>query len=127
MAILVLAPIMRITRGAMIATLASDYVRTAQAAGLSGWTVYVRYALRNAIVPIITTTGIVFSFMLSANVLVEKVFSWPGIGSYTLQAMTVSDYAPIQGFVLMVGFIYILINLAIDILCSLIDPRLGME
>jgi peptide/nickel transport system permease protein len=125
-AILVISPIMRITRGAMISALESDYVRTARAAGLTSWDIYTRYALRNALTPIVTTTGIVFSYMLGANVLVEKVFSWPGIGAYTLQAMTMSDYAPVQGFVLLIGFTYVIVNIAVDIICYLIDPRMAI-
>jgi len=127
MAFFVLAPIMRMTRGAMLAALQSDYVRTVQASGLGPWKVYVTYALRNSLTPMITTTGVVFSFMLGANILVEKVFAWPGIGSYTLEAMTVSDYAPVQGFILVAGFIYIVLNMLIDIACAIVDPRMAIS
>jgi peptide/nickel transport system permease protein len=65
----------------------------------------------------------VFSFLLGANVLVEKVFAWPGIGSYAIEALIASDYAPVQGFVLAMAIVYILLNLAIDILYGVIDPR----
>jgi peptide/nickel transport system permease protein len=72
---------------------------------------------------VITTLGMVFSYMLGANVLVEKVFAWPGIGSYALDALINLDYAPVQGFVLMMAAIFVVINLAIDLAYSLIDPR----
>ena len=123
MAIFVLAPLTRMTRASMLGVLKSDFVRTAQATGLTPYTVYITYAFRNAMIPVLTTMGLVFSFMLGANVLVEKVFAWPGIGSYALAAMTVADYAPVQGFVLLMGTLYVGLNLVIDILYGLIDPR----
>jgi peptide/nickel transport system permease protein len=73
--------------------------------------------------PVLTTLGMVFSFLLGTNVLVEKVFAWPGIGSYAIEALIASDYAPVQGFVLAMAIVYILLNLAIDILYGVIDPR----
>jgi peptide/nickel transport system permease protein len=69
----------------------------------------------------------VFSFLLGSNVLVEKVFAWPGIGSYAIESLTASDYAPIQGFVLTMGVLYVLLNLAIDVIYGMIDPRVGLE
>ena len=95
-----LAPIARMTRASMLAVLASDFVRTARASGLTPFTVIVTYAFRNAMLPVVTTLGMVFSFLLGANVLVEKVFAWPGIGSYAVEALIASDFAPVQGFVL---------------------------
>ncbi|MET0194499.1 MAG: ABC transporter permease, partial [Hyphomicrobiaceae bacterium] len=82
-----LAPIARMTRASMLAVLASDFVRTARASGLAPFTVIVTYAFRNAMLPVVTTLGMVFSFLLGANVLVEKVFAWPGIGSYAVEAL----------------------------------------
>src|SRR5215831_3857398 len=79
-----LAPIARMTRASMLAVLASDFVRTARASGLAPYTVIVTYAFRNAMIPVVTTLGMVFSFLLGANVLVEKVFAWPGIGSFAV-------------------------------------------
>lgn len=122
-----LAPIARMTRAAMIQILEGEFVRTARAAGLRRRTVLYTYALRNAILPVITTLGMVFSFTLGANVLVEKVFAWPGIGSWAVEALVVSDYAAVQGFVLAMALLFVTINLVIDILYTLIDPRLGME
>src|SRR5215471_8633475 len=118
-----LAPIARMTRASMLAVLASDFVRTARASGLAPFTVVVTYAFRNAMLPVVTTLGMVFSFLLGANVLVEKVFAWPGIGSFAVEALIASDFAPLQGFVLTMAILYVMLNLAIDILYGIIDPR----
>jgi dipeptide transport system permease protein len=122
-----LAPIARMTRASMLAVLASDFVRTARASGLSPFTVVFTYAFRNAMLPVVTTLGMVFSFLLGANVLVEKVFAWPGIGSYAVEALIASDFAPVQGFVLTMAIMYVALNLLIDILYGLIDPRVRIE
>jgi ABC-type dipeptide/oligopeptide/nickel transport system permease component len=127
LAIFSLAPIARMTRAAMLAVLASDYIRTARASGLSPYTVVVTYAFRNAMLPVITTLGMVFSFLLGANVLVEKVFAWPGIGSFAVEALIASDYAPVQGFVLTMAVMYVALNLLIDILYGIVDPRVRLE
>jgi dipeptide transport system permease protein len=122
-----LAPIARMTRASMLAVLASDFVRTARASGLAPYTVIVTYAFRNAMIPVVTTLGMVFSFLLGANVLVEKVFAWPGIGSFAIEALIASDFAPVQGFVLTMAVMYVALNLLIDILYGLIDPRVRIE
>jgi peptide/nickel transport system permease protein len=127
LAIFSLAPIARMTRASMLAVLSSDFVRTARASGLSPRTVVVTYAFRNAMLPVVTTLGMVFSFLLGANVLVEKVFAWPGIGSYAIEALIASDYAPVQGFVLTMAVLYVLLNLLIDLLYGVIDPRVRIE
>ncbi len=123
LAIFTLAPITRMTRAAMLSVLSADFIRAARANGLSQWRIVYVYAFRNAMLPVLTTLGMVFSFLLGANVLVEKVFAWPGIGSYAIEALIASDYAPVQGFVLATAIVYILLNLAIDILYGVIDPR----
>jgi peptide/nickel transport system permease protein len=122
-----MAPIARMTRAAMLGVLSSDFVRTARASGLDRRTILITYAFRNAMLPVVTTLGMVFSFLLGANVLVEKVFAWPGIGSYALEALIVSDYAPVQGFILTMASLYVLLNLAIDVLYGVIDPRARIE
>ncbi|HUA56557.1 MAG TPA: ABC transporter permease [Candidatus Sulfotelmatobacter sp.] len=122
-----LAPIARMTRASMLALLGSDFVRTARASGLDNRTVIITYAFRNAMLPVITTLGMVFSFLLGANVLVEKVFAWPGIGSYAVEALIASDFAPVQGFVLTMAILYVALNLAIDLLYGVIDPRVRLE
>jgi peptide/nickel transport system permease protein len=127
LAIFSLAPIARMTRASMLAVLASEFVRTARASGLSDRTVIITYAFRNAMLPVITTLGMVFSFLLGANVLVEKVFAWPGIGSYAVEALLQSDFAPVQGFVLTMAVLYVALNLLIDMLYGVIDPRVRLE
>jgi ABC-type dipeptide/oligopeptide/nickel transport system permease component len=127
MAIFTLAPLARITRAAMLGALGSEFVRTARASGLTRHRVVVVYAFRNAVLPVITTLGMVLSFMLGANVLVEKVFAWPGIGSYAVEALIASDYAPVQGFVLIMATLYVLLNLSIDLVYGLVDPRVRLE
>jgi peptide/nickel transport system permease protein len=127
LALFTLAPIARMTRAAMLTALSSDFIRTARAAGLSSPTVLYRYAFRNALLPVVTTLGMVFSFALGANVLVEKVFAWPGIGSYAVEALVVSDYAAVQGFVLAMALLFVALNLVIDLLYTAIDPRIGFS
>jgi len=127
MALFVLAPLARMTRASMLASLGSDFVRTARSMGLPRWKIICTYALRNALLPVLTITGIVFSTMLGANVLVEKVFSWPGVASYALDALLASDYAPVQGFVLLMATIFVLVNVLIDVLYGIADPRVSIE
>jgi peptide/nickel transport system permease protein len=122
-----LAPIARMTRASMLAVLASEFVRTARASGLDSRKVIITYAFRNAMLPVVTTLGMVFSFLLGANVLVEKVFAWPGVGSYAVEALLQSDFAPVQGFVLTMAVLYVALNLLIDILYGVIDPRVRLE
>ena len=127
LALFTLAPIARMTRAAMLTALSSDFIRTARAAGLRGRTILFAYAFRNALLPVVTTLGMVFSFTLGANVLVEKVFAWPGIGSYAVEALVASDYAAVQGFVLAMALLFVFLNLLIDLAYSTIDPRIGFD
>lgn len=126
MALFVLAPLARMTRASMLSVLGGDFIRTANSLGLSRRRVILVYALRNALLPVLTIAGIVFSTMLGANVLVEKVFSWPGVASYALDALLASDYAPVQGFVLLMASIFVVVNLTVDILYGVADPRVSV-
>lgn len=125
--IFALAPIARMTRASMINALSSDFIRTARANGLPQSKILITYALRNSLLSILTTLGMVFSFLLGANVLVEKVFSWPGIGSFAIEALVASDYAAVQGFVLTMALLFVVVNLTIDIILTLIDPRVSID
>jgi len=127
LALFVLAPLARMTRAAMLGVLSADFIRTARASGLSQTKILFGYAFRNALPPILTTLGMVFSFLLGSNVLVEKVFAWPGIGSFALEALVASDYAPVQGFVLAMALLYVMLNLLIDVSHGLVDPRVRLE
>jgi ABC-type dipeptide/oligopeptide/nickel transport system permease component len=127
MTVFSLAPLARVTRASMLAALGSDFVRTAKASGLSRRRIVYIYAFRNAVLPVITTMGMVFSFLLGANVLIENIFAWPGIGSYAIEALIASDYAPVQGFVLTMASLYVLLNLAIDVIYGIVDPRVRIS
>lgn len=122
-----LAPIARMTRASMIGVLSSDFVRAARANGLSSYQVIVTYALRNALLPVLNILGMIFSFLLGANVLIEQVFGWPGVGRYAVEAVVTSDYAAIQGFVVAMAIIYVILNLLVDILNTVVDPRVRYE
>ena len=122
-----LAPIARITRAAMLEALGSDFVRTARANGLPTTKILFTYAFRNALLPISSVLGMVFSFLLGSNVLIEQVFGWQGVGAYAVSAVIASDYAAVQGFVLMMAILYILLNLAVDVTATLVDPRVRFE
>lgn len=122
-----LAPLARMTRGAMLTVLSSDFIRTARASGLSRSTVLYTYALRNAMLPILTTLGMVFSFMLGSNVLVEKVFAWPGIGSYAVRAAASLDYPAIGGVTIVGSVAFLLANLLTDIAYAWANPRIKVH
>jgi ABC-type dipeptide/oligopeptide/nickel transport system permease component len=122
-----LAPIARITRAAMLEALGSDFVRTARASGLPVGKILITYAFRNVLLPVSSVLGMVFSFLMGSNVLIEQVFGWQGVGAYAVSAVIASDYAAVQGFVLMMAMLYVLLNLAVDIFATLIDPRVRFE
>lgn len=120
----VMSPLIKITRSAMLGVLGSDYVLAAKSLGLSNREIVWQDALKNTLISLLTVTGIVLGYLLAGNVLIETIFSWPGIGFYAWNALTGSDYDAIQGFVLLVALIYVVLNLAIDVAYSLIDPRI---
>jgi ABC-type dipeptide/oligopeptide/nickel transport system permease component len=120
------APVMKIVRQSMIETLGSDYVRTARAMGVPERQILMQDGLRNAMLPVVTAIGIVFGYMLGGNIIVETLFAWPGIGRYAYQSIQNNDLEALQGFVILVGVMYVLLNVAIDICYRLIDPRLSV-
>lgn len=113
----------RFTRTAVLEVLDQDYVRAARAKGLPNRTVLFRYVLRAAMVPILTVVGLAFGSLLSGTVLVEAIFSWPGLGAYAYQAASHLDLPGVMGVGLVVGIVYLLINFVVDLLYGLIDPR----
>lgn len=117
------ATTMRLTRSALLEVLREDYVRTARAKGLSQRTVVVGHALRNALVPIITVVGVQFAGLLGGTVIIEQVFALPGLGSLTLDAILNRDYTQLQANVLLFATAIVLLNLAVDLSYSVIDPR----
>ena len=126
LALFVIAPLSRITRASMLSVLSSDYVRAAESVGLGRARIVIVYGLRNALLPVLTVSGTVVSAMLGASVLVEKVFAWPGVASYSVDALMAGDFAPVQGFVLLMAAVYVLVNLVIDVLYRLADPRVSL-
>ena len=117
------ALIARITRASMLEVLSQDYIRTAQAKGLANETVLVRHALKNAAVPIVTVIGIGIALLISGVIVTETVFAIPGIGRLTVDAILRRDYPIIQGVILLFSAAYVLVNLAVDISYTLLDPR----
>ncbi|NIM95333.1 MAG: ABC transporter permease subunit [Anaerolineales bacterium] len=126
LAFVVSAPIIKIMRAAMLDSLGSDYVRTARALGVNPMRVVLADALRNALIPVLTTLGIVFGYLIAGNVIIERVFSWPGIGQYAWTALITNDFNAVQGFVLLIAVVYVLINLSIDLAYGYIDPRIRL-
>lgn len=126
LALVVAAPIIKMVRSSMLETLHTDFVRTARTVGVPERQVILRDGLRNALIPILTTIGIVFGYLLAGNVLVEMIFAWPGIGSYAWMALTNNDFEAIQGFVLLIAILYVVLNLVIDLLYSVVDPRIRL-
>jgi peptide/nickel transport system permease protein len=118
------AILMRHTRSAVLAALQQDYVRTARAKGLSERRVVLHHALRNALIPVVTLAGLQLGTLLSGAVLTEQVFDVPGIGKLIVDAVFNRDYPVIQGVVLVTGLLYVLINLATDMLYAVINPRM---
>ena len=114
----------RMTRSAMLEVLREDYVRTARAKGLGEWTVVMRHALRNSLIPVITIFGTQISFLLGGLVIIEQIFSLPGMGRYMFDSVIARDYTAVQGAVLVMAVVFIAVNLVIDVLYSFIDPRI---
>jgi ABC-type dipeptide/oligopeptide/nickel transport system permease component len=117
----------RMVRGAMLEELSSDYVRTAHAKGLSTFAVLTQHALRNALIPIITILGLQFGTLLAGTIVTETIFSWPGIGRLTVQAISSRDYPLLQGCILVIALSYVLVNLFTDFLYVFIDPRVRIS
>jgi peptide/nickel transport system permease protein len=120
----VMAPLTRMVRATMLEILESDYVKAAWAAGLPRRRVVYGDALRNALIPVITLLGVIFGFLMAGNVVVEIVYAWPGLGHYAVTSLVTKDPAPIQAFVLFVAVLYVFVNLAVDLLYGLVDPRI---
>ncbi|HKG25891.1 MAG TPA: ABC transporter permease [Thermomicrobiales bacterium] len=118
------AVLARMTRSTMLEVLNQDFVRTARAKGLREQIVVVRHVLKNALIPVVTIIGLQFGGLLSGSVIVESVFSRPGLGRYTVTAIEARDFPQIQGIVLVTAAIYVFVNLAVDLLYAVLDPRI---
>jgi peptide/nickel transport system permease protein len=120
------AAVLKMVRSAMIATSESGFVRTARAYGVPGREILWRDQLRNAMLQVLTAIGLVFGFLLGGNVIVERLFSWPGMGRVAYDALGSNDLELLQGYALIIGVIYIALNFAVDLLYGAIDPRIRL-
>ncbi len=127
LALLQVGLLARITRSAMVETLRQDFIRTAKAKGLPTWMVICKHALMNVMVMVVTIIGIIFSLMLSGSVVVETVFSIPGLGRLMASAILTRDYPLIQGGLLITAAMFVLINLLVDVLYAYLDPRIRYD
>ncbi|TLU75050.1 ABC transporter permease subunit [Mannheimia varigena] len=119
-----LAVITRMTRSSMLEVLGEDYIRTAKAKGLNTTRIVIVHALRNALIPVVTVVGLIVGQLLSGAVLTENIFSWPGIGKWIIDAINSRDYPVLQGSVLIIATIIILVNLTVDLLYGIVNPRI---
>ena len=122
-----MALVARITRSSMLEVLHQDYIRTAKAKGLSDIMVHYKHALRNALIPIVTVIGLSFGVLMGGAVLTETIFAWPGIGQWIVLAVYTRDYNAVQGGVLLVAFIFVVVNTIVDILYVWINPRIRVS
>lgn len=119
-----LAVIARMTRSSMLEVLGEDYIRTARAKGLAPWRVIVIHALRNALIPVVTVIGLQVGILLSGAILTETIFAWPGIGKWLIESIGRRDYPVVQGGILIIATLIILVNLLVDIVYGVVNPRI---
>lgn len=124
LAYLQMALITRMMRSSMLEVMRQDYIILARSKGLSERVVIYKHALKNALIPTVTVTGLAFGALLAGAVLTETIFSWPGIGRWATSAILTTDFGGIMGFVLVVAFVYVLVNLLVDLLYGVLDPRI---
>jgi len=122
-----MAIIARMTRSSMLEVMNLDYIRTARAKGLSEFRIITRHALKNALIPIITVIGTQFAYLLAGAVLTETVFAWPGLGSVVVEAIRQRDFPIVMGAVMLFAFVFVMVNLVVDILYAIADPRIRYE
>ncbi len=122
----VIAGLMRLLRSSMLEVLDADYVKTARAKGAAESAVIWRHALRNALIPVVTFAGVYFAILVTAAIVVETVFAWPGMGRLAYEAITARDFPVIQAVVLVTAVIVVAVNLVVDLLCAYIDPRIRL-
>ncbi|MEX2320905.1 MAG: ABC transporter permease subunit, partial [Saccharospirillum sp.] len=118
-----MAVIARMTRSSMLEVLGEDYIRTARAKGLSKQRIIVKHALRNALIPVITVMGLQVGLLLSGAILTETIFAWPGIGKWLVESIGRRDYPVVQGGLLLIATIIILVNLLVDLMYGVVNPR----
>jgi len=121
------AIVARMTRSAMLEVLRQDYIKTAKAKGLSQFIVIFKHALRNALIPVVTTIGLQFGVLLGGAILTETIFAWPGVGKWMYDAVMQRDYMVIRSGTLFIATIFVLINLGVDVLYAIINPRISVK
>ena len=121
-----MAVIMRMTRSSMLEVMGEDYVRTARAKGVVPWRVVFKHSLRNAMLPTVTVIGLLVGLLMGGSIITETIFSWPGVGQITYESIGRRDYAMIQGVVLYGAVLFVLVNLAVDVLYAVLDPRVRL-
>src|SRR6476620_653667 len=119
-----MAVVARMTRSAMLEVLGEDYIRTARAKGLPPRRVVAVHALRNALIPVVTVIGLQVGVLFTGAILTETIFSWPGVGKWLIEAISRRDYPVLQGGMLLLGVVVMLVNLIVDLLYGLINPRI---
>ncbi|HTU01692.1 MAG TPA: ABC transporter permease, partial [Candidatus Sulfotelmatobacter sp.] len=124
LALYMTALITRMNRSSMLEVLGADYLRTARAKGVREKLVLLRHALRNALIPVVTVIGLQTGTLLGGAVITETVFAWPGIGSLAVDSITTLDYPVVQAVVILSGAIFVVINFALDVLYTWLDPRI---
>ncbi|MBW2613443.1 MAG: ABC transporter permease [Deltaproteobacteria bacterium] len=122
-----MAIVARMTRSAMLDVLRQDYIKTAKAKGLSQFKVVFKHALRNALIPVVTTIGLQFGVTLGGAILTETIFAWPGVGKWMYDAVMQRDYMVIQGGTLLIATLFVVINLCVDVLYAIINPRISVN
>ena len=122
-----MAIVARMTRSAMLDVLRQDYIKTAKAKGLSNFSVIFKHALRNALIPVVTTVGLQTGVLLGGAILTETIFAWPGMGKWIYDAVMQRDYMVIQGGTLFIAALFVVINLCVDVLYSIINPRISIQ
>jgi ABC-type dipeptide/oligopeptide/nickel transport system permease component len=117
---------MRMTRSSMLEVMGEDYVRTARAKGVAPWRVIFKHSLRNAMLPTVTVIGLLVGLLMGGSIITETIFSWPGVGQITYESIGRRDYAMIQGVVLYGAVLFVLVNLLVDLLYAVLDPRVRL-
>lgn len=121
-----MATTMRLTRSSLLDVLSAPYIRTARAMGVPSRRVVLSLALRNALIPVVTVAGLILAGFLTGTVIVETVFAWPGVGQYVVDAAFSRDYPVVTGFVVFTGTVFVVVNLAVDLLYNRLDPRVRL-
>jgi peptide/nickel transport system permease protein len=124
MAGVAVAGVVRLIRSSMLDVLDSDYVRMARAKGLSSRSIVMKYAFRSALIPVLTYTSLLLGVFMNGSVVVESIFGWPGVGKMVLDSVSIRDFPVVQGAVIMIAIIFITINLIVDVLYAVLDPRI---